>query len=129
MFKISSAFTHRAGVLLLRWSVAGLLLLHGIAKLQHGLGGIESLLASKGLPSWLAFGVLIGEIVAPLMVIAGVFVGPAALVMAFNMIVAVALAHPAELFSLGKSGAYALELQALFFFGSVAIALLGRARA
>lgn len=128
MFKVSSALTHRAGVLLVRWTVAGLMLFHGIAKLRNGVGGIESMLANAGLPTWIAFGVFIGEIIAPLLVIAGVFVRTAALVMAFNMVVAVALAHPGQLFSLSKSGAYALELQAFFLLGSIAIALLGGGR-
>lgn len=114
----------RAGVLLLRFTVAGLMLFHGVAKLRTGLGGIESLLASFGLPSWMAYGVLVGEILAPLFVLAGVWVRPAALVIAFNMVVAVALAHPTQLFTLGRSGGYGLEAQAFYFFGALAIAML-----
>lgn len=100
------------------------MLFHGIDKLQNGIVGIESLLTNKGLPTWIAFGVFIGEIVAPLLVLAGVLVAPAALVMVFNMVVAVALAHPQQLLALGGSGGYALELQAFYLFGSLAIALL-----
>jgi len=44
--------------------------------------------------------------------------------MAFNMVVAVALAHTAQVFTLGTTGGWALELQGLYIFGSVAIALL-----
>ncbi|MHB1199461.1 MAG: hypothetical protein ACYCZ6_07850 [Polaromonas sp.] len=44
--------------------------------------------------------------------------------MAFNMMGAVALARTSRFFTLGKSSGRALELQALFFFGSLAIALL-----
>lgn len=112
------------GVLLLRFTVAGLMLFHGVAKLRGGLGGIESLLSEYGLPAWIAYGVLIGEVLAPLLVIAGVWVRPAAWIMALNMVVAVALAHPSDLFTLGTSGGYRLELQAFFFFCSIAIALL-----
>jgi putative oxidoreductase len=119
-----SALAQRVGILLLRWTVAGLMLFHGIDKLRNGIVGIESLLTSNGLPTWIAFGVFIGEIVAPLLVLAGVLVAPAALVMVFNMAVAVALAHPQQLLSLGGSGGYALELQAFYLFGSLAIALL-----
>lgn len=116
--------TQRPGVLLLRFTVAGLMLFHGVAKLRNGLGGIESLLAGAGLPPWLAYGVIVGEIIAPLMVLAGVLVRPAALVIALNMIVAVALAHPAQLLTIGRTGGYGLELQAFYFFGALAIALL-----
>jgi hypothetical protein len=45
-------------------------------------------------------------------------------VIAINMLVAVALAHPAQLLSLGRSGGYALELQAFFFLSAVAVAWL-----
>jgi putative oxidoreductase len=114
----------RPGVLLLRFTVAGLMLFHGVAKLRNGLGGIESLLAGFGLPTWISYGVLIGEVLAPLLILAGVWVRPAALVMAFNMIAAVVLAHPAQLLTLGRSGGYGLESQAFFLFGSLAIALL-----
>ena len=114
----------RAGVLLLRFTVAGLMLFHGVAKLRNGLGGIESLLSGAGLPTWFAYGVLIGEILAPLLIMAGVWVRPAAWFVAINMVVAVGLAHPSQLFTLGKSGAYGLEVQAFFFFGAIAIALL-----
>lgn len=113
-----------AGFLVLRWAVAGLMLLHGISKVLHGVGPIEGMLTGMGLPAFFAYGALVGEVVAPLLVLANVLVVPAALIMAFNMVVAVALAHTAQLFTLGKSGGWALELQGLYFFGSVAIALL-----
>lgn len=114
----------RLGVLLLRFTVAGLMLFHGVAKLRNGLGGVESLLAVAELPTWFAYGAFVGEILAPLLVLAGIWVRPAALVMAFTMIVAVGLAHTSQLLSLGKSGGYGLELQAFFFFCSIAVALL-----
>jgi len=122
------------GVLLLRFTVGGLMLFHGVAKLTHGIGGIQGTLEHVGLPAWVGYGVLIGEIIAPLLVIAGVWVRLAALIMAVNMLFAVGLAHRADLFALGQSGGYRLELQAFFFFCSLSIAWLaggkgGRARA
>ena len=127
--RLASDMTHqRPGVLLLRFTVAGLMLFHGIAKLRYGLAPIEGLLSGAGLPTWFAYGVLVGEVVAPLMILAGVLVRTAALVMAFNMIVAVALAHATDLFTLSKTGGYRLELQAFYFFGSLAIAMLAGAR-
>ena len=56
------------------------------------------------------------------------FVAPAALVMAFNMVVAVALVHASQVFTLGKTGGWALELQGLYFFGSLAIAFMAPRR-
>jgi putative oxidoreductase len=116
----------RAGYHLLRLSVAGLMLMHGIAKLVRGVGGIEQMLVSKGLPGELAYGAYVGEVVGPLLVIANVWVPLGALLMAANMAVAIALAHPNDVFALGRGGGWAIELQALFLFGSLAIALLAR---
>ena len=121
---ISDIRAQRPGVLLLRLTVAGLMLFHGVAKVRHGLGPIESLLEGAGLPWWIAYGVIVGEVIAPIMVLAGVLVRPAALVIAANMVVAVALAHPSQLFTLGRTGGYGLELQAFYFFGALAIAML-----
>ncbi len=129
MNKYFSAFHHPvAGYFVLRWAVAGLMLLHGISKVLHGVGPIEGMLTGMGLPAFIAYGALIGEVIAPLLVLANVMVVPAALVMAINMVVAVALAHTSEFFTMQKSGGWALELQGLYFFGSIAIALLAPPR-
>ena len=53
---------------------------------------------------------------------------PVAPVMAFNMFVAVALPQASHVFTLGKTGGWALELQGLYCFGSLAIALLAPRR-
>ncbi len=113
-----------AGVLLLRFTVAGLMLFHGVSKLIGGIGPIEGMLTARGYPGWLAFGVFVGEVIAPILVLIGVQVRVAALIMAVNMIVAIALVHPKQLFSIGPQGGYALELQAFFLFTSLAVALL-----
>ena len=117
-----------AGVLLLRFTVAGLMLFHGVAKLIGGVGPIENMLASRGFPGWLAFVVFVDEVIAPLLVIVGIQVRAAALVMAVNMVVAIALAHPGDVFAIGKQGGYALELQAFFLLNSVAVAMLAGRR-
>jgi len=61
-----------AGKLVLRLTLGILILLHGIAKLMDpgGLAGISGMLAAKGLPAFIAYGVYIGEVVAPAMIIA-----------------------------------------------------------
>jgi len=131
-FKYSGTLlVHRPqlGFRLLSAVVAGLFLLHGLAKVQHGLGWVEDALPTFGLPGFLAYGAYLGEVVAPLLVISGFFVAPAALVMAANMVMAIALAHGAQLFSLNpQTGGYALELQALYLAGSLAIAFMAPGR-
>jgi len=114
-----------AGKLVLRLLVGGLMLLHGVAKVKGGLAGISGMLAAKGLPEILAYGVYVGEIVAPLLIIIGWYTRPAAVVLAINMVVAVFLAHAGDLLSLNSHGGWAIELQAFYLFGSVAIAMLG----
>jgi putative oxidoreductase len=125
MKNLFSAFHQPAvGFFFLRWSVAGLMLFHGFSKLSHGIGSIETLVVKAGLPAFVAYGVLIGEVLAPALILLNRLVVPAALVMAFNMVIAVALVHASQVFTLGKSGGWAMELQGLYFFGSLAIALL-----
>ena len=116
------------GYHLLRLSVAAMMLLHGIAKLGKGVGGIQGMLTTHGLPAFVAYGVFIGELVAPLLVLANVFVGPAALVMAINMLFAIGLVHMHQLFTLGQAGGWGIETQGLFLFGALALAFLAPAK-
>lgn len=116
------------GKLILRSALAILILLHGIAKLSGGVGFITGMVANFGLPSFLGYGVYIGEVVAPVLVLVGLWTRPAALVIAINMVVAIALVHMGELTQLGKQGGWALELQGMYLFGALAVALLGAGR-
>ncbi len=117
-----------AGKLILRLALGVLILLHGIAKLTSGIDGITRMVTSAGLPDWVAYGVYVGEVVAPLMVIAGWFSRIGAGVIAINMVFAIALAHRSDLFGLNATGGWALELQGMFLFTAVAIACLGPGR-
>ena len=116
------------GKLVLRVTIGGLLLLHGVHKLSHGVGGVKAVLVSNGLPAVFAYGVYVGEVVAPVLLIVGFFTRPAALVLSFNMLVAIALAHRSDVFGLGKGGQWAIEVPVLFLLGGVVIALLGPGR-
>lgn len=116
------------GRLLMRVSVGVLMLLHGVAKISTGPGGIVGMLRAHDLPGILAWGVYVGEVLAPLLLIFGVWTRAAALVVVVNMLAAIALAHLPELASLGKTGGWAIELQALYLFGAASIALLGAGR-
>jgi putative oxidoreductase len=113
------------GKLILRVAVGGMMLLHGISKLQNGTGGIGDMLTGAGLPSFLQYGAVVGEVVAPVLLILGILTIPSTLLIAFTMVMAVGLAHSADLLSLGKGGGWAIELQALYFFASISIALIG----
>ena len=116
------------GKLILRATLGILILLHGIGKITGGVGFIAGQLAAHGLPGWLAYLVFVGEIVAPVLVIVGVYTRPAGWVMVVNMIVALWLAHSKELFAIGKNGGAALELQYIFLAAALAVAFLGAGR-
>lgn len=116
------------GKLVLRLALGILILLHGVAKLSSGVNGVGGMLASHGLPSALAYLVYIGEIVAPVLLIIGLYTRPAAWIIAINMVVALWLVHMKDLFVIEKSGGWALELQGMFLFGAIAVALLGAGR-
>jgi putative oxidoreductase len=115
-------------LLILRLVLGVLILLHGIAKLPPPPRDIAGMLAQANLPAALAWGVYVGEIVAPLLLILGVWTRLAAIVIVVNMIVAVLMAHAGDLFTLGPQGGYALELQAMFLFVALALAFTGAGR-
>ncbi len=92
------------GKLVVRLSVGGLMLFHGIAKIMHpgSLDFIAGMLAGYSLPAILAYGVYIGEVIAPLMVIAGYKARIGGLIITVNMLFALALAHSGDFFSLSS---------------------------
>ena len=102
------------GILILRVSIGLMLLLHGFAKISNGFAGIKGMLAGMGLPEFLAYGAIVGLLTRP-----------AAAVIAFNMLVAVAMAHCGDICSLSPMGGWAIELPMLFFFPAVALVFTG----
>lgn len=117
------------GKLILRLTLGILILLHGLSKLMGGgVTGISGMLSSHGLPGFLAYGVYVGEIIAPVLLIIGVYTRLGALIIAINMVVAILLAHTGQLGSLSNNGGWALELQGMYLFTAVAIAFMGAGR-
>jgi putative oxidoreductase len=117
-----------SGKLILRLALGALILLHGVAKLMGGVGGLSGMVTAAGLPAFVAYGVYVGEVIAPILVLLGWYARIGAALIAINMLFAIALAHRAELFALGNSGGWALELQGMFLFTAIAIALMGPGR-
>jgi putative oxidoreductase len=118
------------GKLILRLAVAGLLLPHGLTKLFNpgSLAWIGDSLAAQGLPSFVAYGVLVGEVVAPAMALVGYRTRLAGALMVGNMLTAIALVHLGELTAFNANGGWALELQGLFLAGALALVFLGSGR-
>ena len=114
--------------LLLRLMLGVLILLHGISKIRGGPGFILDIVDKAGLPEPFGYLVYVGEVIAPILVIIGLFTRAAALVIAVNMIVAILLVHVPQFFTLADSGGWALELQGLYIVVAVCVALLGAGR-
>lgn len=119
---------HDPGKLVLRLALGMLVLLHGIAKLRNGVGPIEGMLQAQGLPTFLAYGAYIGEVLAPLMVIAGLHARVGGVLITIDMLFAIALAHAGQLGQFNEAGGWAIELQAMYLAAALAVALLGPGR-
>lgn len=111
--------------LLLRLTVGGLMLFHGVHKIFAGVGFIAGKFQAIGMPGAFAYLVFLGELVAPVLLIIGYKTRVGAALIIATMIIAISLAYPDQWFALSKVGALAMENQYLFIFSSLAIILLG----
>ena len=118
-----------AGKLILRVVLGFLVLLHGIHKLVGGIDWLDGMLANEGLPGVFKYGVYLGEVAGPVLVIAGYYSRVGAWLIAINMLFALGLVHAGELFAINPQGGnLVIELQYLFLFSAVAVALVGPGR-
>lgn len=115
------------GKLIIRLTTGILILFHGVSKIIHpeSLESIGNMLGNYGLPSFIAYGVYVGEVVAALMLIVGIWSRIGGLLVVINMLFALALAHTGDIFRLGDHGQWAIELQMFYLMSGIAIMLLG----
>lgn len=113
---------------LLRLLVGGLLLFHGADKVLNGPGHVQADLIEHGMPSFLAWGVYVGEVVAPLCVIAGVWTRLWAVFYALSLAFATLTVHGADFLRLASTGAWAAELWVFYIVSPIVVALLGPGR-
>src|ERR1700737_4301217 len=100
------------GKLILRLAVAVLLAFHGISKLRHGVAWMAGPLQAHHLPAWLAYGVYVAEGVAPILLIAAILTRLAALVVGFDLTMAMFLVLGPKTFAIDRqTGALGGELQ------------------
>lgn len=116
------------GKFLLRVVLGVLILLHGVAKIIAGPEYVIGLATGAGLPAAIGYLVYLGEVVAPILLIVGIWSRLAALVIAGNMLFAVYLVHASQLLTLSDTGGWALELQGMFLVAAVALICLGAGR-
>ncbi len=117
--------TQNLGLLILRLSIGILLLLHGVNKIFHGVGFIENMLRENGLPAFITYGVFIGEVLAPIMIILGYRTRIFSLIIVANMLVITFMVKKNLLFAFAQTGAWELELQGLYLFGALALFFTG----
>ena len=119
------------GKLILRLTLAGLILFHGIHKLLFGIAfmtGPSGPLAALHLPAFIAYGVYVGEVVAPIFLVIGLWTRIAALVVAFNMVMAISLEAWRLAPVINRGGGWGLELEAFYLLTAAAIFFLGPGR-
>jgi len=116
------------GRLILRLVLGIAVLLHGIGKLTGGVGGIAKALSAAGLPTFLAYGVYVGEVIAPILVLLGFYARIGAWLIVINMLFAIGLVHMHQITALNAQGGWAIELQAMFLFTAASIGLMGPGR-
>jgi putative oxidoreductase len=114
------------GKLFLRLAVGGTMLFHGYFKLLNGVDWIKGMLAGMAIPGFMAYGVYLAEIVAPILLILGYRARIGAILVMVDMIVAVFLVFRTQLFAVKEAGGgWMIELEALLFLASLTIFFTG----
>ncbi len=113
------------GLFLIRNIIALTMLLHGINKIAHGLGFIQEVLVKQGLPSFLSYGVYIGEILVPLLIMVGFRTRLASLILVINCLTIILLTQMDKIFSLNENGGLAIELVAIYLIVSLGLFFTG----
>ncbi len=118
-----------AAKLLLRIALAVVLIFHGLFKLTHGVEWIVRLLNEAGLPGVLAYGPYLAEIVAPVLLVLGLWPRLAALVVVADMLTAISLSLRSNIITVKPDGGgWGIEVEFLLLCVAVALVLLGGGR-
>ena len=115
----------QTGLLLLRVSIAFTMLIYGISKLTFGIDYIKDLVSQYGLPTFISYGVFIGEILAPILIIIGFRTKLAGLVFAVNCFVAIIMDRLPDVLSLNEHGGWAIGLIFIYMMFGIAFLFTG----
>lgn len=110
---------------ILRVGFSGLLLFHGVHKIYAGTAFIQSLLTAHGLPTFIAYGVYVGEVIAPILMIVGIYTRLSAFIGIGTCGFIIYLAYITPFFTLDEHGAWALEPVAVYLFAFLAVMFAG----
>ena len=113
------------GRLILRLTLSGLILFHGIDKILHGIAWMDGPLHAAGLPTFVGYGVFLGEVVAPVFVILGLGARLAALVIVINMVMALSLDAGRFLLTINSGGGWGVETEAFYLLSAVTLFFVG----
>lgn len=125
---MKSLHSYSIGLLFLRIFLGTCVLMHGIFKLNNGISGIKSLLIANNLPEVMAYGVYVGEVLAPLMIIFGVFTRLAAFILFGTYCVIFYVANFSAPFALTSHGGFVAEIVYLYFGGAICLIFCGGGR-
>ena len=117
-----------AGKLLLRLLLGVLLLLHGLHKIFSGPEEVAGMLAAHHIPGVLAYGVYLGEVLAPVLLILGLYTRLAGLLIVANMTVAILVTHGINIFHRNPYGGWVIELELFYGVCGLIVMLLGAGR-
>ena len=115
------------GTLILRVTVGGLMMLHGIHKVHAGLADQMGLFAAKGIPTLFMYLVYVTEVVAPVLIILGIFTRLSAASIVVTMLVVLYVA-PFPLLAMGEHGEWTIEIQMFYLFVPLALFFTGPGR-
>lgn len=130
-FDITDAILYRkddVGRFLLRLSIGGLMLFHGLNKLFYGTEQIGEILNRAGIPPFFSFGVFLGEILGPILMIIGYQARLGAFLVALDMLIAILLVHAGDLTRMNELGGWMVELNMLYLLGALCVIFLGSGR-
>ena len=120
--------TNDISKLILRVTVGGLMLFHGIAKIIYGIGWLGPVVSGAGLPEFVKWGVFLGEVVGPILLILGVRARIGALLVIADMLFALIVVHRHQVFTLGPAGGWAVELPAFYLLAALVVFFAGPGR-
>ena len=112
------------GLLVVRLTLGVCLFMHGVAKIMNGVSDVKSMLVAKNIPEFVAYGVYLGEIVAPVMIILGLFCRIGALLVLGLSGIILYVAYP-DLTAMNSHGGFAAEILYLYIGISLCILACG----
>lgn len=115
------------GILVLRLVLGCTFFLHGWGKITHGIDNQIGILVANGIPGFFMYFVYVSEVLAPILLVLGLFTRLSVLSVILTMLV-VFYVLPGPFFVLTSVGAWNKEVQLLFLAIGIALFFMGTGR-